>query len=186
MIAKRGAFRRWIRRFPTDRLVFLDESGLNTSMGRSHAWVKKGAEFIDRVPMNWGKNLTLYGAIRQSGWVTLNTAFAAANRERFADWLATRLLPKLRPGDVLVMDNLSAHHGPRVRPLCAHHGVQLVYLPPYSPDYNPIEPAWALQKQLVRKHAPRNPQTLRRLARRARYRVTPPHCRNWFAHAGYP
>jgi len=186
VIAKRGAFRRWVRRFHSDRLVFLDESGLNTSMGRSHAWVKKGTEFVDRVPMNRGKNLTLYGAIRRSGWVALNTAFAAANRKRFADWLSTSLLPKLSRGDVLVMDNLSAHHGPRVRPLCAQHQVRLVYLPPYSPDYNPIEPGWALQKQLVRKHAPRNALALRRLARRARYRVTPRHCRNWFAHAGYP
>jgi transposase len=164
----------------------MDESGMNTSMGRSHAWVKRGTEFIDRVPMNWGKNLTLYGAIRRSGWVVLNSAFASANGDRFVAWLSTRLLPKLKSGDILVMDNLKAHHDPRVRPLCRRHGVRLVYLPPYSPDYNPIEPGWALQKQLVRKHAPRNALALRRIARRARYRVTVRHCRNWFAHAGYP
>jgi transposase len=166
--------------------VFLDESGMNTSMGRSHAWVKRGTEFVDRVPMNWGKNLTLYGAIRRSGWVALNSAFASANGDRFVAWLSTSLLPKLRKGDVLVMDNLKAHHDPRVQPLCRRYGVRLVYLPPYSPDYNPIEPGWALQKQLVRKHAPRNALALRRIARRARYRVTVRHCRNWFAHAGYP
>jgi transposase len=153
-------------------------------MGRSHAWVKRGTEFIERVPMNWGKNLTLYGAIRRSGWVALNTAFQAANADRFVAWLTT-LLRKLRSGDVLVMDNLKAHHDPRVRPLCERQGVKLVYLPPYSPDYNPIESGWALQKQHVRKHSPRNAQALRRVARRARYRVTRRHCRNWFAHAGY-
>ena len=54
----------------------MDESGINTAMGRSHAWVKRGTEFVDRVPMNWGKNLTLYGAIRRSGWVVLNSAFS--------------------------------------------------------------------------------------------------------------
>ena len=101
------------------------------------------------------------------------------------DWLKKKLLPKLRRGDVLVMDNLRAHHDRRVEPTCAAFGVRLVYQPPHSPDMNPIEPSWALQKQFVRKHAPRSPQELRRLARRARYRVTPRHCRSWFSHAGY-
>lgn len=184
--AKRKAFLRRIRRIPPEHLVFLDESGMNVLMGRSHAWVQRGCEFIDRVPMNWGKNLTLLGAIRQAGWVVLTTMFASTNKERFVRWLAGKLLPRLHRDDVLVMDNLSAHHDPRVIPLCKPHGVKVIYLPPYSPDLNPIEPAWALQKQHVRKHAPRNPTDLRRVARRARFRVTPRHCRNWFAHAGYP
>lgn len=154
-------------------------------MSRSHAWVKRGKEFVERVPMNWGKNLTLFGAIRRTGWVTLNTAFNSTNADRFVDWLSTKLLPKLRTGDVLVMDNLKAHHDPRVPLVCGRHGVKLVYLPPYSPDYNPIEPGWALQKQLVRKYAPRSAIALRRIARRARFRVTRRHCRNWFTHAGY-
>ena len=73
----------------------------------------------------------------------------------------------------------------RVVAACTAVGVRVIYLPPYSPDFNPIEPAWALQKQHVRKHAPRCPQMLRRIARRARFRVTSRHCRNWFAHSGY-
>jgi transposase len=186
VVEKRAAFLKEIRRIPTERLVFLDESGLNLSMSRSHAWVKRGTEFIDRVPMNWGENLTLLGAIRHTGWVVLSTMFASANRPRFLAWLTRKLLPKLCRGDVLVMDNLSAHHGPGVRPACEAHGVKLLYLPPYSPDLNPIEPGWALQKQYVRRHAPRHPVALRRIARRARFRVTSRHCRNWFAHAGYP
>jgi transposase len=158
---------------------------MNLAMSRTHAWVKRGHEFIDRVPMNWGKNLTVLGAIRLSGWVTLTTMFATANKQRFVRWLKTILLPKLRTDDVLVMDNLSAHHDERVTAACARRGVQLVYLPPYSPDLNPIEPGWALQKQYVRQHAPRHPHALRRIARRARYRVTARHCRGWFEHAGY-
>jgi hypothetical protein len=93
--------------------VFLDESGLNLSMTRSHAWVKKGHEYIERTPMNWGKNLTLLGAMRLTGWVVLTTMFASTNRERFVAWLADKLLPKLRLGDVVVLDNLSAHHDER-------------------------------------------------------------------------
>ena len=103
-----------IRRVPTEKLVFLDESGMNLAMSRTHAWVKRGYEFIERVPMNWGKNLTVLGAIRLSGWVALTTMFATANKQRFVRWLKTVLLPKLRPNDVLVMDNLAAHHDPRV------------------------------------------------------------------------
>ena len=83
------------------------------------------------------------------------------------------------------MDNLRAHHDRRVRPACRRQGIRVRYLPPYSPDLNPIEPGWALQKQQVRKHAPRTPEHLRRVARRARYRITPRHCHQWFTHAGY-
>lgn len=185
VIAKRRAFWRLIRRIPITRLVFLDESGLNAAMARSHAWVKKGCEYIERTPMNWGDNLTLLGAIRLRGWVVLSTMFASTNRDRFVRWLREKLLPKLKKNDVLVMDNLSAHHDPRVVPLCKAFSVRPIYLPPYSHDFNPIEPGWALQKQYVRKHAPRGRNALRRVARRARYRIKPLHCRNWFAHAGY-
>jgi len=185
VITKREAFRRVIRRIPTERLVFLDESGMNLSMTRSHAWVKKGQEYIQRTPMNWGKNLTLLGAIRLTGWVVLTTMFATANGDRFVAWLRAKLLPKLVRGDVLVLDNLRAHHDPRVVHSCAVRGVRVIYLPPYSPDFNPIEPGWALQKQHVRRFGPRTAEHLRRVAKHARRRVTPSHCRQWFAHAGY-
>jgi transposase len=166
-------------------LVFIDESGLNASMTRSHVWAKKGTEYVERVPTNWGTNLTLLGAIRLSGWVLQSSMFKTVNAERFVEWLKRSLLPKLRRGDVLVMDNLRAHKDLRVAALCAAKGVRLLYLPPYSPDFNPIESGWALQKQYVRRHGPRGSQALKRVARRARYRVTKRHCRRWFEHAGY-
>ncbi len=86
-------------------------------------------------------------------------------------------LSRLRRGDVLVLDNLAAHYDKRVVPLCAAFGVRVLYLPPYSPDFNPIEPGCALQKQHVRRHAPRDSAALLRIARRARHRVTPRYCR---------
>jgi transposase len=135
--------------------------------------------------MNWGKNLTLLGAIRLRGWVQLSAQFATANGERFLSWLTKRLLPRLERGDVLVMDNLRAHHHPRVGPACDAVGVRVLYLPPYSPDLNPIESGWALQKQHVRRYAPRTAAALVRVARRARFRVTSKHAANWFAHCGY-
>ena len=182
--AKRHAFLTTVRRIPVERLVFLNESGMHLAMSRSHTWVKRGTEYLDPVPVNWGTTLTLLGAIRVEGWVVLRSMFATANGVRFVAWLTTHLLPKLRRGDVLVMDNLRAHHNPRVTPACRAHGVRVLYLPPYSPDLNPIEAGWALQKQHVRKIAPRTAHALRRVARRARYRVTPHHCRQWFIHAG--
>jgi len=154
-------------------------------MSRSHAWVKRGEEFIERIPMNRGATLTLLGAIRLRGWVLLSTQWQTANGDRFVAWLIRKLLPKLSRGDILVMDNLRAHHDKRVVPACARRGVRVLYQPPHSPDFNPIEPAWALQKQHVRKHAPRSHDALRRVARHARYRVTQRHCRQWFIHAGY-
>jgi len=175
-----------IRHIPPRKLVFLDESGLNIAMARTHAWVRKGKELVERVPMRWGKNLTLLGAIRATGWVLLSTMFATTNAERFVAWLTRKLLPRLKRGDVLLLDNLKAHKDPRVASTCRAHGVRVIYLPPYSPDFNPIEPGWALQKQHVRRHAPKDPVALRSVARRARYRVTPHHCRQWFSHAGYP
>jgi transposase len=135
--------------------------------------------------MNWGKNLTLLGAIRLSGWVQLTAQFETANGNRFAKWLTRRLLPRLSKGDVLIMDNLRAHYHPRVALACATRGIRVLYLPPYSPDFNPIESGWALQKQQVRRYGPRNTSALIRVARRARFRVTPSHARNWFKHCGY-
>lgn len=136
------------------RLVFLDESGLNAAMTRSHAWVRRGREYVERTPMNWGNNLTLLGAMRLTGWVLQSAMYATTNSDRFVAWLGSQLLPRLKKGDVLVMDNLKAHHDGRVELLCRRFGIRLIYLPPYSHDFNPIEPGWGHQKQFVRRHAP--------------------------------
>lgn len=154
-------------------------------MSRTHAWVKKGTELIQRTPTNWGGNLTVLGAMRLSGWVLLSAMFATANADRFVGWFVTKLLPRLKRADVVVLDNLPAHKDARVRAWAKVYGVRVIYLPPYSPDFNPIEPGWAIQKKHVRKHAPRTKAALVKIARRARYRVTPAHCLSWFAHAGY-
>jgi hypothetical protein len=89
--------------------VFVDESGANLAMGRSHAWVKRGEIVVDPRPMNWGDNLTMLGAIRVDRWLTLRTEWGAATAERFVAWVERGLAPKLRLGDVVILDNLSAH-----------------------------------------------------------------------------
>lgn len=154
-------------------------------MGRSHAWIRRGAELFDPRPANWGSNLTMIGAMGLRGWITLSTMFKSANRDRFVDWVRRGLSPKLRKRDVVILDNAQAHHDPRVRLLVEARGATVIYLPPYSPDFNPIEPCWAIAKQHIKAVAPRNKFALRKAAHAARRRVTLYHCQAFFARAGY-
>jgi transposase len=183
--AKRTAFLKWMRRINRRRLIFVDEAGANIAMGRSHAWVMRGEEFVEPRPMNWGDNLTLVGAIRHDGWVALSTKWCAMNKKDFVIWVRRRLAPRLRRGDIVLLDNLKAHRTPAVRAIIERHGGTVRYLPPYSHDFNPIEPVWALVKKRIRAYAPRTADGLRRVARAARHVVRRHHCRHFFAHAGY-
>lgn len=154
-------------------------------MGRSHAWLPRGEVLVEPRPINWGDNLTLVGAMRVDRWLTLATGWGAMNRSRFIRWVRRQLVPHLRPGDVVVLDNLAAHKAPQVRDLVARAGATVRFLPPYSHDFNPIEAAWALIKKRIRAVAPRTATVLRATAQRAGRVVRPRHCQNWFAHAGY-
>lgn len=123
--------------------------------------------------MNWGDNFTLVGAIRQRGGVVLNTKWHAMNEVSFIDWVRRRLAPRLRCGDIVVLDNLAAHKAPAVEFFIQQRGASIQRLPPYSHDFNPIEPAWSLVTRRIRDGAPRTGPALRRVARAARYAVTP-------------
>lgn len=135
--------------------------------------------------MNWGDNLTMIGAMRGDRWVTLGTCWGAVNTDRFVEWVRRRLGPQLRRGDVVVLDNLRAHQAPQVRALVEQRGATVRFLPPYSPDLNPIEAGWGLIKKRIRTAAPRSREALRRTAHKARRAVRPRHCHNWYIHAGY-
>ena len=154
-------------------------------MGRSHAWVQRGEEYVEPRPMNWGDNLTLIGAMRAQGWVTLGTCWRGMKTPTFEYWVRRRLAPRLRRGDIVLLDNLRAHKSPTVQRLIKQRGATVRFLPPYSPDYNPIEAAWGLIKKRIRTHGPRTAGALRRVARAARHGVRPTPCRQWFRHAGY-
>src|SRR5207237_3649739 len=154
----------------------------NLAMGRWHAWVKRGEEYVESRPMNWGDNLTLVGAIRRRGWVVLSTKWRAMNKVAFIEWVQRRLAPRLRRGDIVVLDNLPAHKAPEVEFFIRQRGATVKRLPPYSHDFNPIEPAWSLVKRRIRDGAPRTAPALRRVARAARYAVTRYHCRDVRSH----
>lgn len=184
-MASRAKFARWMRRVDAADLVFLDESGANIAMSRTHSWVLKGAISWERRPMCWGNNLTMIGAITATGWLVFTTQYATANRERFTKWVREKLAPRLRPGQTVVMDNLQAHKDPRVLAAIRRRGARVKFLPPYSPDLNPIEGCWALVKKELRRVAPRQPGALRAQARRARHRVRAVHARRFTLHSGY-
>jgi hypothetical protein len=106
-------------------LVFLDESGANLAMGRSHAWLPRGHILVEPRPMNWGDNLTMVGAIRVDRWLTLGTYWGAINRVHFVDWVRRRLVPRLRRQDIVVLDNLPAHKARKVETLVVGAGATL-------------------------------------------------------------
>jgi transposase len=166
-------------------LIFIDESAANTAMSRTHAWVKKGTEPIERRPCGHWYQLTMCGAVTVDGWLAFSTSWQTMNKKRFTIWVRDVLAPRLRPGNIVIMDNLKAHHAARVRELIEERGATIRFLPPYSPDLNPIEPCWAIVKKELRRCAIRDRHALRRGARRARERVRAAHTKAFTKHSGY-
>ena len=149
-----------IGRIDLERLIFLDESGVSTQMTRLYARCEGGARIHEGTPDGRWKILTILGAISTRGMIATMTVEAATDREIFLAYLDEVLCPKLRPGDVVVMDNLSSHKVKGVGERIEAAGAQLLYLPPYSPDLNPIEKAWAKLKQLLRTAKARTKEAL--------------------------
>ena len=132
-----------------ERLVFVDEMGTNISLSPLYSWSRKGQRAFGSAPRNWGKNVTLLASITRKGLGPCLAVEGATRREVFEAYLEHVLAPILKPGQIVVMDNLSAHKGERVRELIEQRGCELVYLPPYSPDFNPIEQAFSKVKDLM-------------------------------------
>jgi transposase len=157
---RREEFVEVIGKIDLDRLIFLDESGVSTQMTRLYARSTGGARIHETTPDGRWKILTILGAISTRGMIATMTIEAATDREIFLAYLDEVLCPNLRPGDVVVMDNLSSHKVTGVRERIEAAGAQLLYLPPYSPDLNPIEKAWAKLKQLLRAAKARTKEAL--------------------------
>ena len=168
-----------------DRLVFVDESWASTNMSRRYGRCTRGERLRMSVPHGHWKTTTFIAGLRNSGIVAPFVIDCPVNREVFETWVERVLVPELRPGDIVIMDNLSSHKGPRVQALIATAGAALHYLPPYSPDFNPIENAFAKLKALLRKEAARTIDALWSAIGRLIDLITPSECRNMFAAAGY-
>jgi transposase len=167
------------------QLVFVDEMGANVSLSALYAWSRKGKRALGSAPRNWGKNLTLLASITQEGVGPCLAVEGSTTREIFEAYLEGVLAPTLSPGQVVVMDNLSAHKGGRVKEILEGAGCELVYLPPYSPDFNPIEQAFSKVKGLVRRAEARTREALIEAMGRALSALSAMDAWTFFAHCGY-
>lgn len=169
-----------------DRFVFVDECSSNTSLAPLYGWARKGERAHQRVPRNWGKNITLLSSIGKGrGMGASLVVEGSTNGMVFETYLQEVLCPTLKRGQVVVMDNLSAHKGERVRQLIEGKGCELVYLPPYSPDFNPIEQAFSKLKSYLRNACARTQQTLLEVIGEALGTITASDAEGYFEHCGY-
>jgi transposase len=182
----RGLWRWLASRFDARRLVFVDESGFNTSMTRLRARAPRGKRAYGKVPRNRGKNTTLIASITLEGAMGATMSVeGATDAEAFEAYVDHFLAPSLSEGQVVVLDGLGAHRTHKVRELIEERGADLVLLPSYSPDLNPIEEALSKIKHLVRKEGARVREVLLEAIARALAAVTSEDAAGWFAHAGY-
>jgi transposase len=177
---------RWLAsRFDVRRLVFVDESGTHVSMDRLRFRAPRGLRAYGRVPKNRGKNLTLIASMSLSGMGESMCIEGAADARAFEAYVEHFLAPSLADGQEVVMDNLGAHRPKRIRELIEARGAELVFVPSYWPDLNPIEQAFAKIKNVLRKLAARTHETLMEAIEEALSKVTPADAVGWFNHCGY-
>lgn len=170
---------------PARKLVFLDETGCNVTLSRLRGWAPSGVRAEAFRPVNRGKNVTVTGAIRLTGQVCLKTLVGAMNKERFVDFVRQCLAPRLEVDDVVVMDNLRAHYADEAIEAIESRGAHVLFLPPYSPDLNPIELLWAALKRHIRRTAARELGSLRNAIRAAWRRTRRLQLANLFRACGY-
>lgn len=185
MKAARQAWSEGQTNLDPERLIFIDESGLSTKMARLRGWAPKGERCRAAIPHGHWKTITFVGGLTLDGFVAPMLLDGPMDGECFLAWAEQMLAPTLHPGDLVVMDNLPAHKVAGVSKAIEARGAELRYLPPYSPDLNPIENAFAKLKAYVRKAAARTFDALEAAAAHALSRFTTNECTNFFAHAGY-
>jgi transposase len=168
-----------------ERLLFVDEMDVNISLSPLYAWSRRGERAFGSAPRNWGKNVTLLASITHRGVGPCLAVEGPTTREVFEAYLERVLAPTLEPGRVVVMDNLSAHKGGRVREIVERAGCELIYLPPYSPDLNPIERAFSKVKGLLRRAEARTREALIEAMGWALEAVSAREARGFFGHCGY-
>jgi transposase len=167
------------------KLVFIDETGASTNLARKGGRCRRGRRLRAAVPHGHYKTVTLVAGINLRGIVAQKVFDRPINAGLFEEWVEKCLVPTLSKGDIVVMDNLSSHKGPRVEELIRAAGAELRYLPPYSPDMNPIEKAFSKLKAHLRKIAERTVTGLMRALETCADIFKPAECANYFAACGY-
>jgi transposase len=167
------------------KLVFIDETWAKTNMTRLRGRAPIGQRLVAKVPHGHWKTTTLIAALDHRGMRCATTVDGAINQDIFESFVEKVLVPRLKPGDLVILDNLSSHKGIRVKELIQAAGADVVYLPPYSPNFNPIENAFAKLKQLIRSAEHRSREALWADMQRMLDQITPDDVRGFFKHSGY-
>ena len=167
------------------RLVFVDEMGTNTSLSPLYAYAPKGQRARAKVPRNRGKNTTLLSSMSVEGVGPSLMVEGSTTKEVFEAYVEQVLAPSLRPGQIVVMDNLTAHKGERIKELIQERDCELLFLPPYSPDLNPIEEAFSKVKGFLRRAEARTRETLVEAVGAALGAVRAQDAHGFFSHCGY-
>jgi transposase len=182
---RRGLWRWLVTRFDVRRLVFVDESGMHTSMDRLRSRAPRGLRAYGKVPKNRGKNTTLIASMSLCGMGEAMCIEGATDSEAFEVYVEHFLAPSLSEGQVVVLDKLGAHRPKRIRELIEDRGAELVFVPSYSPDLNPIEEAFSKIKNILRKLGARTHEALLEAMEEALFEVTAADAAGWFDHCGY-
>jgi len=167
------------------RLVFIDETWTKTNMTPLRGWAPVGERLIDKVPHGHWQTMTFLAALRHDGIEAPWLLDAPINGETFLTYVCEVLTPTLRPGDVVIMDNLGSHKNKAVRQAIRKAGAKLVFLPKYSPDMNPIEQVFAKFKHLLRKAQARTPQAIVAAIKELLGNYSPDECTKYMLNAGY-
>jgi transposase len=185
-VARRRA--QWIKyqdRIDPSRLVFIDETWTKTNMAPLRGWARRGSRLIAQVPHGHWQTMTFLAALRHDRIDAPWLLEGPIDGETFATYVEKVLVPTLRPGDIVIMDNLGSHKGKAVRRLIRAAGARLIFLPKYSPDLNPIEQVFAKLKHLLRKAAARTVETVCAAIGELLGAFTKDECANYFKNSGY-
>lgn len=175
----------WQTGLNPDRLVFIDETWAKTNMTRPRGRSLQGTRLVDKTPHGHWKTTTFMAALRTCGLTAPLVIDGAINGEIFLAYVRQHLTPTLHEGDIVIMDNLSSHKRVGVKEAIESKGASLVYLPPYSPDFNPIEQAFSKFKWLLRSAKERTVETLWKTCGQLLDRFGESECRNYIRHCGY-
>jgi transposase len=184
---ERSAWHERVRELDPRKLVFVDECGTNISLTTLYGRAPKGQRALGKAPRNWGKNLTLIASLSlEEGLSQSNMVVeGATDTKAFETYVEHFPCANLRKGEVVIMDNLSAHKGERIRTLIEAKGAHLLFLPAYSPDFNPIEGAFSKLKNSLRKAKARTRESLLEAIGVALDAITAQDAEGWFGHCGY-
>src|SRR3954470_6000634 len=184
--AARAAWRQNQAGLRPGRLIFLDETSVKTNMVRTHGWARIGERLAASVPHGHRKTSSFIGCLSEDGMIAPYVLDGAVNAELFVAYVEQMLVPMLQLNDIVMMDNLPVHKVPAVRKAIEAAGAQLLFLPPYSPDLNPIEMVFAKMKAVLRREAIRSVDALWRALGSIANAITSTECANYIRHCGYP